>query len=133
MTPLGAVRALLLRALVIVGLYAGFVVVLDRTGSDDALGAGLLFFLLVVVVGGAWGAWDAWRSGLPSAAVLWLLVGLAAGLGIPAASVAMDVTSDSVSAEIRDGALFLGLLVAVPALLGAVPGGVAHRARSRRS
>ena len=37
-------------ALVVLALYVGFVVVLDRTDSDDALGAGLLFFLIVAVL-----------------------------------------------------------------------------------
>lgn len=131
MTVLRALGAALVRVLVVVALYAGFVAALDRSDSTDALGAGLLFFLLVVVLVALWGVWDGWRRGLPLAALVWLLVGAATGLGIPVASVALDVTTGSLGHELRDGWIFLALLVAVPAVVGAIPGGIAHRARSR--
>lgn len=124
------VVAALVRALVVVVLYAGFVEVLDRSDSDDALGAGLLYFLLVVVLALCWAIWDGWRRGLPTAAIVWLLAGALTGLGIPVVSIALDVSGASLADELRDGWLFLALLVAVPALVGAVPGGIAHRARA---
>lgn len=124
-----ALVAALVRALVVVVLYVGFVEVLDRSDSDDALGAGLLFFMLVLALAGCWAIRDGWRRGLPTAAAVWTLAGALTGVGIPVASVAMDLTSASIGAEIRGGGLFLALLVAVPALLGAVLGGIAHRSR----
>ena len=126
---LRALGAVLVRTAVLVLLYVGFLAVLDRVESTDPLGAGLLFFLVVLVVSLAWGVWDGWQRGFLHAAVVWVLVGAAAGFGIVAGSVAVGEVGGSLADGLRDSWLFFALLIAVPGVLGAVPGGLVHRAR----
>lgn len=130
MIVLRTLGAALVRALVLVALYAGFLVVLDRTDGEDALGAGLLYFLLVVLLTLVGAAVDAARLDYLRTVLVWLLAGVGFGVGIPLAAAVLEPgTTGSLADELRDGFVFLTLLVVVPALLGAAVGAVVRRAR----
>ena len=123
------VVAVLLRSLVIVGVTAAYVAAIARSESTDALGAGLLAFLILVTMAFVWAVVDGIRRGLLEALLTWLLASAVAGVGIP---VALALTDDrDLAAEVADGAVFFAVLLAVPALLGLSVGGLVHRLRYR--
>ncbi|ABL82484.1 MULTISPECIES: hypothetical protein [unclassified Nocardioides] len=123
------VVAVLLRSLVIVGVTAAYVAAVARSETTDALGAGLLAFLILVTIAFVWAVVDGIRRGLLEALLTWLLASVVAGVGIP---VALALTDDrDLAAEVGDGAVFFAVLLVVPALLGLSVGGLVHRLRDR--
>lgn len=114
----------LLRAVAVVAAIAGYIVVLDNSDSTDPLSAGLLAFLILVTIAFVWALVDGIRVGLVAALVRWLVASALAGVGIPA----VLAIRDSVGFDLED-ALFFGLLLFVPALVGLVIGAVVHQAR----
>ena len=118
---------MLIRAAAIVAVLAVYVVVLDQSDSTDALSAGLLAFLILITVAFVWALVDGVRRGLVPALVVWALTSAVAGLGIP---VVIALKNDTgIVEEFGDGALFFGLLLFVPALVGLAIGGLVHRTR----
>ena len=81
----------LLRSLVIVAVIAGYVAAIARSETTDALGAGLLAFLILVGMALVWAVVDGVRRGLVEALVTWVLTSAVAGVGIP---VALALTDD---------------------------------------
>lgn len=131
MLVLRVAAAAVLRAALLVAVYAAFLLVLDRTDGEDALGAGLLYFLLVMAVALAWAVWDGSRRPYPAAAAVWVLAGIGTTVGIALAAVLMEPdASGSFGDELSDGFLFLTLLVVVPALVGAALGALVRRSRT---
>ncbi len=131
MNLLRLLGAALVRTAVLGLLYLGFVEVLSRSDSTDALGAGLAFFLLVLVLVLAWATYDGLRRGAGPALVLWLLTAAAAGVVLVAAYVVREPGVDLVD-ELRTSWLFFALLVAVPAAPGVAVGALVRRARGRQ-
>ena len=131
MTLLRALGAAVLRALLLVAVYAAFLLVLDRTDGGDALGAGLLYFLLMMTVGFCWAVWDGSRRPYLWTGVVWILAGVGTTVGIALTAVALELeASGSFTEELGDGFLFLTLLVVVPALVGAGIGAAIRRTRT---
>jgi hypothetical protein len=128
---LRVLAAAVVRGLVVVVLYAGVLLALHRTDGEDALGVGLLYFLLVALLALTWAAVDAARQDVARTIVVWVLAGAFVGLGIPLTAAVLEPDSSlSLAEEVRDGFVFLVLLVAVPALVGAAVGAVVRRSRS---
>ena len=119
----------LLRSVALVLVMAGYGSMIARSTTTDALGAGLLAFLILVVVVFVWAVVDGVRGGFAHPMLMWLLSSVAGGIGIPVA-LALTVSDESINHEIRDGAVFFGILLLLPAILGLAIGGIVHRLRS---
>lgn len=131
MPVLRVLVAAVLRAALLVAVYAAFLLVLDRTDGEDALGAGLLYFLLVLAVAFGWAVRDGSRHAYPWVGAVWVLAGMGTTVGIALTAVALEPdASGSFSEELGDGFLFLTLLVVVPALVGAGIGALLRRSRT---
>lgn len=76
---------LLVRLAAILGGSLLYSIALNLFPSEDAnIGAGLLYFGLLVVVSGLWGLWDGHHSeALPPVFVRWTVVAIAVGLVFP--------------------------------------------------
>ena len=119
----------LLRSLVIVAVIAGYVAAIARSETTDALGAGLLAFLILVGMALVWAVVDGVRRGLVEALVTWVLTSAVAGVGIP---VALALTDDrDLASEVSDGFVFFALVLFVPAAIGLALGALVHRGRRR--
>lgn len=129
MPLLRVLAAAVVRTVLLTVSYLVFVEAISRSDSTDALGAGLLFFLIVVVVALAWATWDGARRGFLPAVVVWLLTGAGVGATVTVAYVISTDTAGAFVDELRDGWLFFALLVFVPALPGAGVGALIHRSR----
>lgn len=122
-----ALLAALLRSVVIAVVIAAYVAVVNRSESTDALGAGLLAFLIMVGMALVWAVVDGARRGLVQALVTWVLTSTAAGVGIP---VALALTDDrDLASEVSDGFVFFVLVLFVPAAIGLAFGALLHRVR----
>ena len=114
----------LLRSLVIVAVIAGYVAAIARSETTDALGAGLLAFLILVGMALVWAVVDGVRRGLVEALVTWVLTSAVAGVGIP---VALALTDDrDLASEVSDGCVFFARVLFGPAALGVGVGAVVH-------
>ncbi|MDI6908800.1 hypothetical protein [Nocardioides sp.] len=123
------VIGVLLRSVVIAAVIAAYVAVIARSESTDALGAGLLAFLILVAMAFVWAVVDGIRHGLLEALLTWVLTSAVAGVGIP---VVLALTDDrDLAAEVSDGAVFFAVVLVVPAALGLALGGLVHRFRGR--
>ena len=119
--------ACLLRCVAIVVVIAAYVAVVNRSESTDALGAGLLAFLILVAMAFIWALVDGVRRGLVEAFATWVLASAITAVGIP---VALAVTDDrDLATEVSDGFVFFVVVLFVPAVLGLVLGAVVHRVR----
>lgn len=128
---LRVLAAALVRAVLLVAVYAVFLLVLDRTDGGDALGAGLLYFVVVMAIGFAWAVWDGSRGPYPAAAAVWVLAGIGTTVGIALTAVLLEPdASGSFGEELGDGFVFLTLLVVLPALAGAALGVLIRRSRT---
>lgn len=117
----------LLRSLVIVAVIAGYVAAIARSETTDALGAGLLAFLILVGMALVWAVVDGVRRGLVAALVTWVLTSAVAGVGIP---LALALTDDrDLAGELSDGFVFFALVLFVPAAIGLALGALVHRLR----
>ena len=117
----------LLRSVVIVVVIAAYVAAIARSETTDALGAGLLAFLILIAMALVWAVVDGVRRGLVEALVTWVLTSLLAGVGIP---VALALTDDrDLASELSDGFVFFALVLFVPAAIGLALGGLVHRIR----
>lgn len=117
----------LLRSVVIVAVIAAYVAAVARSESTDALGAGLLAFLILVGIALVWAVVDGVRHGLVEALLTWVLTSLVTGVGIP---VALALTDDrDLASELSDGFVFFALVLFVPAAIGLALGGLVHRVR----
>lgn len=119
----------LIRALVLFVVFVVFEAVIASVESTDALGAGLLFFLVLVVASFGWAARDGLRHGLVPAALLWLVTGVLSGLGLSVAFVVRVSDGQGVATDMVDTGRFFGLMVLMPALVGAVLGGIVRIVR----
>jgi hypothetical protein len=122
-----ALVAALLRSVVIVAVIAAYVAVVNHSDSTDALGAGLLAFLILVAIALLWAVVDGVRRGLAEALVTWVLTSALTGVGIPVGLVLAD--DRDLSTELSDGFVFFALVVLVPAVIGLALGAVVHRLR----
>lgn len=119
--------ACLLRCVAIVVVIAAYVAVVNRSESTDALGAGLLAFLILVAMAFVWALVDGVRRGLVEALATWVLTSAVTAVGIP---VALAVTDDrDLATEVSDGFVFFVVVLLVPAVLGLAVGGLVHRVR----
>ena len=119
--------ACLLRCVAIVVVIAAYVAVVNRSESTDALGAGLLAFLILVAMAFIWALVDGVRRGLVEALATWVLTSAVTAVGIP---VALAVTDDrDLATEVSDGFVFFVVVLFVPAVLGLAVGGLVHRVR----
>lgn len=119
-------RALLgavVRAAVVVLATLAWVEVAERGDSTDALGTGLIAFLLMVTISFAWALADGVRHGFFAALHRWLPGGV-----LGAAGITLLVSDD----RSWDSAVFFAVLLLGPALVGAGIGGLLHRAGGGR-
>ena len=130
MNPIRLLLAAVLRAAAFLLVTGAAIFVVGRSDSDDALGAGLMVFLVLVTIAFAWALVDGIRLGVVTPLVTWVLVGVLAGIGIPALF-ALVGDGGSVTDEIADSAVFFGFLVFVPAAAGCCLGGLVHRFSGR--
>src|SRR4051794_16282091 len=111
MSPARVLVGALVRTAVVIAVIAVFVAVLYSSDSTDALGAGLLAFLILVVLAFAWALVDGVRLGLVPALVGWLLAAAFSGVGIPAALALAN--GDGLGFDLED-AVFFAILLFVP-------------------
>lgn len=130
MSELRVVGAALIRAVTLTLLSVSFQVAISTSESTDALGAGLLFFLILVLVAFGWAAYDGVRRGFLPAAGLWMLTAVLAGVGLTVAFLVTVTGETGLVDELKDSGIFFALLVAVPALSGAGLGGLVRRQQS---
>jgi hypothetical protein len=116
----GAVLGALVRALVLVGVTLAWIEVVDRSESTDALGAGLVAFLVLLAISFAWSVVDGVRHGFARALLTWAVTAVLAAAGITV------FVADSPA---WDDVVFFGVLLAVPALVGGGIGAIVHQAR----
>ncbi|MGI9156861.1 MAG: hypothetical protein ACR2FG_09525 [Marmoricola sp.] len=102
--------------------------------GDDALGAGLLDFALVIAFAGLWAALDGTRQGLRRTTAVWVSVGVLGGIATTVVFNLMEAPLDTgvLRADLGDTAPFLAGLVIVPALVAAALGAVVRRAAAPR-
>ncbi|WP_296605097.1 hypothetical protein [Nocardioides sp.] len=128
MSPARVLVACLLRCVAIVVVIAAYVAVVNRSESTDALGAGLLAFLILVAMALIWALVDGVRRGLVEALATWVLTSAVTAVGIPVALALTDSSRD-VTTEVSDGFVFFVVVLLVPAVLGLAVGGLVHRVR----
>jgi hypothetical protein len=116
----------LIRSVVVVVVIAAYATVIARSESTDALGAGLLAFLILVIIAFVWALVDGARHGFTHPFLMWLLTSVVAGIGIPVV-LALTLTDRDFALEVREAAAFFVALLLVPAASGLCAGGVVHR------
>ena len=127
MNPIRLLVGVLIRTAALLVVIAVVVLAIDSSDSTDALGAGLLAFLVLVTLAFVWALVDGVRRGFVPSLLLWVLTSAIAGVGIPVVISLGDADGVSI-----DGAVFFALLLLVPAAVGLVIGG-AVRGLSGRS
>lgn len=120
--------AVVVRVLAFAVLHVGYLALLSRSDTTDALGAGLLFFLIVFVVALVWAAADALRHGFDAMLMRWAATSLLAGLALTLVFIVTTADAD-LGSELTGSTAFFAFLVFVPAVIGTAVGGVVHRAR----
>lgn len=127
-----AIRDIAVRTIILLGFDLGFRALLARyDDSQDALGAGLLAFLIIVLISGIGGLIDGWRLTFGRMAFIWLVTAVLAAVGMTALINVFyePFDLDVFFSDLRDlGAFTVGLIL-VPALLG---GGLTALVTSRR-
>ena len=126
MNPIRLLVGVLIRTAALLVVIAVVVLAIDSSDSTDALGAGLLAFLVLVTLAFVWALVDGVRRGFVPSLLLWVLTSAIAGVGIPVVISLGD--ADGVNAN---DAAFFALLLLVPAAVGIVIGGAIHGARGR--
>lgn len=121
MNPIRLLAGVLIRTVALLAVVAVVVLAIDKSDSTDALGAGLLAFLVLVTVAFAWALVDGVRRGFVPALLLWVLTSAIAGIGIP-----VVISLGSAEGVAFDDAVFFALLLLVPAAVGLVIGGAVH-------
>lgn len=133
-TPLSVVTRTLVRSTAIgagiLGYYAAYPLLVAPTPDAD-IGQGLLAFSLVVLASGLWGLVDGLRGAVPAAVLTWLLtasvvaVGWQAGLALAYG----DASLPFWEYLLEPGTIaFTACLVAVPAVVAVLVGGLGRRA-----
>ncbi|MEO5651351.1 MAG: hypothetical protein ABIN79_09110 [Marmoricola sp.] len=127
MNPFRLLSGALIRVLALAVVITVYGVAIGRSDSTDALGAGLLAFLILAFVATLWALVDGIRKGFTTALVLWLLTSLLGGIAVPL-SLTLTGANDMGAVEgIRDGSVFFAFLLFVPAFLGLAIGGLVRR------
>jgi hypothetical protein len=121
MNPIRLLVGVLIRTVALLAVVAVVVLAIDRSDSTDALGAGLLAFLVLVTLAFAWALVDGVRRGFVPSLLVWVLTSAIAGVGIPAV-----ISLGSSEGVAFDDAVFFGLLLLVPAAVGLAIGGAVH-------
>lgn len=127
MNPLRLLVGVLVRTMVVLAVVALIVLAIENSDSTDALGAGLLAFLVLASLAFAWALVDGIRHGFVPALLLWVLTAALGGAGIPAV-----LSLGSTESVAVDDVVFFGLLLLVPAAVGLVIGGAVHGTRRPR-
>ncbi len=125
MNPIRLLVGVLIRTVAVLAVIAVIVLAIDKSDSTDALGAGLLAFLVLVTVALAWALVDGVRRGFVPALLLWVLTSAIAGVGIP-----VVISLGSSEGVAFDDAVFFALLLLVPAAVGLAIGGALHGLRA---
>ena len=126
MTLTRGISAVVVRVAALTAFFALYLALLDRSDSTDALGAGLMFFMIVAVVAMSWALVDAFRRGGLSTAAVWAVTAVLSGLALGAVRM---VTDESVTFHevVTSDLPFFAVLVLVPAALGGALGALVHR------
>ena len=125
-------RAALLRALVLAGVTVAYMAAVSRSETTDALGVGLLAFLILVVISFVWSLADGIRRGFRNTVVLWLFASVLGGVAVPLSLALTDTADFGVGEALSTGAIFFAVLLFIPALLGLGLGSLGHRMRADR-
>lgn len=126
MNPIRLLVGVLIRAVALIVVIAVVVLAIDNSDSTDALGAGLMAFLVLVTVAFVWALVDGVRRGFVPSLLAWVLTSAIAGIGIPVVISLGDADGVSI-----DDAVFFALLLLVPAAIGLAIGGAMHGLRGR--
>lgn len=117
---MGVLLGALLRAAVLLVVTLAWVEVVDRSDSTDALGAGLVAFLLLVTISFWWSIVDGVRHAFVAALLRWLSAAVLGAVGIT-----FLVADEQTWGDV----IFFAILLLGPAVVGAGIGGLLHRAR----
>jgi hypothetical protein len=118
MNPIRLVLGVLIRTVTVLVVIAVVVLAISNSDSTDALGAGLMAFLVLITVAFAWALVDGVRRGFVPSLLVWVLTSAIAGVGIP-----VVISLGSSEGVDLDGAVFFALLLLVPAVVGLAIGG----------
>ncbi|MEU0314853.1 hypothetical protein [Nocardioides sp. NPDC006273] len=116
---------LLVRLAAIVGGSLLYSIVLNLFPSEDAnIGAGLLYFGLLLVVSALWGLWDGHHSEtLPPVFVRWTVVAIVTGLVFPIRIWSVEgLDFDVLWSDLANLSPFVAGLVLAPAAVGIAVG-----------
>ena len=122
-----------IRATVLAVVIAIYGVALSRSESTDALGAGLLAFLLLTAITFVWGLVDGSRRGFKSAVLLWLPTSVVAGVAVPLVLSLTGSTGEGIGTSVRDSTIFFAVMLFMPALIGLGIGSLVHRMRGSQA
>ena len=118
-TVMGALLGALVRAAVLLVVTLAWVEVVDRSDSTDALGAGLIAFLVLVTISFGWSIVDGVRHRFVPALLRWLPAAMLGAVGIT-----LLVADEQTWGDVA----FFAILLLGPAVIGAGIGGLLHRA-----
>jgi len=124
-TTLRTLRDIAVRTAILLGFNLSALWMLGRfDNSPDAnIGAGLLIFAGILMLGGLGGLCDGWRGGFARLTVTWSATAVLTAIGMIAViDPALPVDVDVFLSDLRDLGGFLTALVAIPALLGGALG-----------
>ncbi|NYF98525.1 hypothetical protein [Janibacter cremeus] len=125
-----------LRSMALIGFYLGaswIVGLLPGSGGAN-IGAGLLLFVVIMVLSGLGGLYDGRRAGFLRTVVIWAATSVIVAMGMVALIDGFHpFDADIFWSDLRDiGALMVGLVV-MPALLGGLITGLTRADREYRS
>lgn len=130
--------SILVRTSVLFAVWVSYFFLIQVTKSLDPIGAGLLGFLLLVVVCGLWGLVDGLRSRPGKLAVVWLPVSALMGVLVHVFTAATEtgqftmgqINLSVLLSDLASGFLFIAGLVAVPGLVGGAVGAAIRSANA---
>lgn len=101
--------------------------------GDANIGIGLLMFALLILAAGVWGTADGARQAYAQVATTWVAVAFLMGLLVPVFTYLTESGSSLrvLVSDMVQGAPFIAVLIAVPALLGGLLGkSIGYRSRT---
>ncbi|WP_338749720.1 hypothetical protein [Janibacter alittae] len=123
-------RDIAVRTVTVIGVHLGlswFVGLLDTSGGAN-IGAGLLTFVLLMVLSGLGGLIDGRRVGVLSTVVIWVATAVLVAVAMIATFDPWPPDSGVVVSDLWEIGPFLTSLVAVPALIGGLLTGLRRTA-----
>jgi hypothetical protein len=115
------------RTLALSGIYVVALVAFETSGSTDGLGAGLLVFLVFVLVAIVWGVVDGRRGSAGTAIAAWFLTGAALGVVTSVVIAIQESDAGALGSDLAGGVPFFAIMIGIPAAVGVGIGALVRR------